>query len=232
MDAANDPNGRVKLTVEIPRYVYQRLERLAARQSARPEDAASWELNRATERGWYVATPVEWAAGGDWIHRNLFPPPDYCFQAKCFEREETLYTTPVDDPLLKGIVDGVGHAAPWKYRQLLDALKRATGAAGAHAFYVALHDNMVAETRWVARYDWAGWWHPLYGLELEPGAEQGGASYVGILSEGKDWLLMHDYNPCNDLTISFHGTPGLCAALTAALAGDGSADGSAGRASG
>jgi hypothetical protein len=154
---------------------------------------------------------------GHWISRNLFPPPDNASAARAFGSSEQLYETAVEDPILKGVVDGVGRPAPWKYAHLLESLRRATGAAEAHAFYVAMHDNMVAKTRWARRHDWGGWWHPLYALELEPGADQGGASYVGILSARRDWLLMHEYDPCNHLRITFHGPSDLCNRLRALL---------------
>ena len=168
-DATSDEeaNRKVSLTVTIANYAYKRLEQVAARIGVTVEMAAVGELHRAVkdERGWYTASQVEWEAGY-WISRNLFPPPSYAFSAEPFEAGGTLHLTPVDDPLLKGIVDGVGRPAPWTYARLLNAVRDATGGANADAFYVALHDNMVAETRWVRRHDWGGWWHPLYALQL------------------------------------------------------------------
>jgi hypothetical protein len=214
----DEANHEISLTVRIPNHAFRRLEKLAARTGQRVELVASAELYQAIDRdrGWYGATDVEWETGS-WISRNLFPPPDYAFAAGAFAGRELLYETAVDDPVLLGIVDGVGRPAPWKYAHLLESVRRATGSPEAHAFYVALHDNMVAETRWTKRYDWDGWWHPLYALELEPGAEQGGASYVGILSGRRDWLLMHEYSPCNHLRITFHGSADVCSRLRALL---------------
>ena len=150
---------------------------------------------------------------GRWVAKNLFPPGKSPPNAEVFEQREVLYQTPIEDPILLGIVNGVGRAAPWKYGELLDALKSAAGGAPCHAFFVALHDNMVPEVRWVRRFDWDGWWNPFHAFELEPGAEQGGASYAGILSQQKDWLLLHEYNPGNELTITAFGTNGFIARL-------------------
>ena len=214
-----EANREIILTVRLANYALRRLEKLAARTGQSVEALAAAELYQAIDRdrGWYRATEVDWETG-HWVSRNLFPPPDNAFTAVAFVSRELLYETAVDDPVLLGIVDGVGRPAPWKYAHLLESVRRATGAAEAHAFYVALHDNMVAETRWVRRHDWGGWWHPLYALELEPGAEQGGASYAGILSGRHDWLLMHEYSPCNHLRITFHGSADICNRLRALLA--------------
>ena len=217
MNSDDEANRKVPLTVHMPNHAFKALERLATSQGVRVEELAAAELHGVLDRDFgYQPTHIDREAGS-WIHRNLFPAPDYQFSAAPFEAGERLYWTAVDDPVLKGIVDGVGQPAPWKYEQLLHAVKDVTESAAAQAFYVALHDNMVADTRWVRTHAWTGWWTPLYAIELEPGAAEGGASYVGILSEKRDWLLMHDYSPCNDLTISLHASAHLCKRLLALL---------------
>jgi hypothetical protein len=93
-----------------------------------------------------------------------------------------------------------------------------TGRERAFWFYVTCPDNSASIVSWVqeCRYDWA-LDEPLSRFEVEP-AREGGVSYLGLLGASVRWLLLHQHDPDEEFSISFHAPAEMCEELSRGLA--------------
>lgn len=151
----------------------------------------------------------------DWIYRNLFV--DSYFQPgqedeSRFGVRDVLYFTPFaakNDPARSYFVENAVIAPRFSLDELVTALKRRLGSGAAFWFWVVDPDNALSLLRPVELADPS---FSDYALRLkhftDNPAEQGGESFLGLIPASKDWLLVHEFSPGNDFTLSFHARQG------------------------
>ena len=149
-----------------------------------------------------------------WIQKNLFisdgEVPYYQPEASAlFERRTVLYSTRLGYSFIDTLMSGVGRKSSFDYRKLQQTLAKLPGASDATIFYVVDPDNCMSCLSSTEKFNFDyELIHRLDIFEQQP-AEEGGNSYLGLLSGSNAWLLSHRYCPCNDFTVEFYSSDKL-----------------------
>jgi hypothetical protein len=94
--------------------------------------------------------------------------------------------------------------------ELVRQVAQVTGRERAFWFYVTDPDNCLSVVNWVRTCNYeCALDSQLSNFETEP-AIQGGVSRLGLLGSSGQWLLLHEYHPDEEFSISFHGPLTTC----------------------
>ncbi len=160
----------------------------------------------------------------NWIYKTLVDENEF-LSTSFFDKKFAIYYTPLSNSFLATIINGSGLPASYKvspgefqYNHIIRQVAAVTKQESAVWFYYTVLDNSVGQLNsvWECNYNHC-LDYPLEKFEREP-AEEGGVSYLGLLSKNKSWLLLHSYEPCESFEISFHGSKTITGNLENSLA--------------
>ena len=96
--------------------------------------------------------------------------------------------------------------------RLLRSVRATCGSEPAHWFYITEPDSACSVLEWVKPcdydrlYSWEGWLEPF----IETPAAEGGGSWLGLIGEGRRWLLLQRFSPFGEYVISVHEPSEFC----------------------
>lgn len=148
----------------------------------------------------------------DWIYKELVREGEF-LDGSSFEESLHIYLTPLANNFVSTIINGSGLPAKYKvnpgefqYSHIIRKIAAVTENEASVWFYYCVIDNAVGELKeiWDCNYEFS-LDYPLEKFEREP-AEQGGVSFLGLLSKNKSWLLLHTYEPGESFEIKLYAS--------------------------